>query len=75
MEKSSSEASRLNRILKRATEKALREAKALDLPVTYLEEGKIIQEFPNGEKKIIRETAKKRIQVGHKKGTILHVKK
>ena len=75
MEKSTSEKGHLNRILKRATEKAIREAKALNLPVTYMEEGKIIQEFPNGEKQILRETTKKRIQISHKKGTILHVRK
>jgi hypothetical protein len=40
-----------------------------------MEEGKIIQEFPNGEKQILRETTKKRIQISHKKGTILHVRK
>jgi hypothetical protein len=61
--------------LKSASERAIRENKALGLPITYLEDGKIIKEHADGSKEIIRVKEKSPLTSTIKKGTILHVKR
>ena len=61
--------------LKSSTERAIRENKALGLPITYLEDGKIIKEHADGSKEIMRIKEKSPLTFTIKKGTILRFKK
>jgi hypothetical protein len=57
---------------------AIRTSKALGLPITYMEGGTVIQESPNGDKKVITTVTKASIKTpanSLKKGMILHAKK
>jgi len=69
------EREQLKKIVKKASERAIRENKALGLPTTYLEDGKIIKEYANGTKEVLRVKEKEQGSTTIKKGTILHVKK
>jgi hypothetical protein len=69
------EREQLKKIVKKASERAIRENKALGLPITYLEDGKIIKEYANGTKEVLRVKEKVQGSPTIKKGTILHVKK
>ncbi len=69
------EREQLKKIVKNASERAVRENRALGLPNTYLEKGKIIKEYPNGSKEIIGVQDVTKPIYRLKKGTILHVKK
>ncbi len=59
---------------------AIRASKALDLPITYMQNGEIIKEFSDGTKEIIspspakKATSKKTINA-LKKGMVLHEKR
>jgi len=60
---------------KRAAENAINENKALKLPLTYLKDGWVIREFPDGHIEKIKEIKPLHIpSLKFKKGTILHVK-
>jgi hypothetical protein len=55
---------------------AIRASKALGLPITYIEKGSIIQELPNGVKKIVTAVTGTNTAVSSlKKGMIFHAKK
>jgi hypothetical protein len=55
---------------------AIRASKALGLPITYIEKGSIIQELPNGVKKIVTTVTGTNTAVSSlKKGMIFHAKK
>lgn len=69
------EREQLKTSLKSATERAIRENKALGLPITYLEDGKIIKEHADGSKEIMRIKEKSPLTFTIKKGTILRFKK
>jgi hypothetical protein len=53
---------------------AVRRSKALDLTITYIEDGIIYEELPDGTKKAIGEVEKKDAQVVLVKGMVLHGK-
>lgn len=53
---------------------AVRRSKALDLTITYIEDGIIYEELPDGTKKAIGEVEKKDAAVVLVKGMILHGK-
>lgn len=69
------EREQLKKIVKKASERAIRENKALGLPITYLEDGKIIKEYADGSKEIMRIKEKSPLTFTIKKGTILRFKK
>jgi hypothetical protein len=57
---------------------AIRASKALGLPITYMQEGAVIQELPNGVKKVLTTITDARINtpaISLKKGMIFHAKK
>ena len=57
---------------------AIRASKALGLPITYMERGAVIQELPNGVKKIVTSATKHEnppSAISLKKGMIFHAKK
>ena len=43
----------LEEIAKQASANAIKESKALNLSIVYMEDKKIIKEYPNGEKEIM----------------------
>jgi len=56
----------------RSSNFAIRESKALGLSIKFISDNKIIERFPNGETKILREIQDKpAIQKGLKKGMVL----
>ncbi len=58
-----------------ATIDAVRHSKALELPITFIENDKIYQELPSGEKVIISEIEKSgEVPFRLTKGMILHAK-
>jgi len=62
-------------VAKMAARSAVAEAKALQIPVTYLEGKKVIQKYPDGKVKIIAEISVKKPSAALKKGSVLHVRK
>lgn len=56
-----------------ATTKAVRVSKALGLSITFMENGIMYKEFPNGDKEVVKPKSKRVVQ-RLKKGLILHVK-
>ncbi len=57
---------------------AIRASKALGLPITYMENGVIVRELPNGVKEIVVTATKsglKKSSTSFKKGMIFHAKK
>lgn len=70
--KSSFETDILIKSAARSSNFAIRESKALDLPIKFIEDQKIIEKLPNGEVKILRELQNKTtVQKGLKKGMVL----
>lgn len=64
----------IQRMAKKASQQAIREAKTLGVTITYLENDKIYKEFPDGTRKVIKKIEiKKRNDL--KKGMIFKSKK
>jgi len=64
----------LRSIGKKSAQEAYRENVALKLPVTYLSQGKVIQETPDGQKRILG-TVAHGSSVSVPKGTVIRKKK
>lgn len=61
----------LKRVARNASSVAVRISKALDLPVQYVEKGKLIEESANGEKKTIKEVKKVKSKLDLSKGVTI----
>lgn len=60
---------------KAAATKAIRESKALELSITFMQKGILYKESPDGKKTILKKPSKKRgASVTLKKGMILYAK-
>jgi hypothetical protein len=69
-------ASDLKKIAKKSSEKAVKESKALGLSITYLKEGVLYEEFPDGTVKKIKEIKSiAASKLNLKKGMVFHAKK
>jgi hypothetical protein len=55
-------------------ENAIRRSKALDLVVTYIENGIVYEELPDGSKKLIEVLERKPAKILFEKGMVFHVK-
>ena len=64
----------LRSIGRKSAQEAYRENIALKLPVTYLSQGKVIQETPDGNKRVLGKVAPVP-SVSVSKGTVIRVKK
>lgn len=57
---------------KEASQKAIREAKALGLTITIMRNNELIEKYPNGEEKVIEKITPVKINIkGLKKGVVL----
>lgn len=73
--KASKEITSLRRIGVEAAKQAIRSSKALGLSITYLKDGKVIEEFPDGTTKIIKEIEEVELpDVKLKKGMVFHAR-
>jgi hypothetical protein len=68
-------ASTVKAVAKLAAGSAVAEAKALNIPVTYLEGKNIVEKHPDGQVKIIATISVKKPSVTLKRGSVLHVRK
>lgn len=65
----------LQKSAKKSSDKALRASKAMGLTIKFLNKDEIIEESPNGNRKVIRKIAVVPLKhKGLKKGTILYKK-
>ena len=64
----------LRSIGRKSAQEAYRENIALKLPVTYLSQGKVIQETPDGQKRVLGKVAPAP-SVSVPKGTVIRIKK
>jgi len=65
----------LRRIGRKSALSALRENKALGLPVTYMNKGRVIKEHPDGQKVVIGRITNWSGNVGVSKGDVIRAKK
>ncbi len=64
----------LVKVAKVSSENAIRRSKALDLVVTYIENGIVYEEFPDGSKKQIEVLERKPAKIILEKGMVFHGK-
>lgn len=65
----------IKEVAKLAASSAIAEAKALNIPVTYLEGKNVVEKYPDGNVKIIATISVKKPLVTLKRGNVLHVRK
>ena len=66
----------LQKIAREAGEEAVREARALKIPITYLNDSRqVVKEFPDGRIEVIEQLRISENPVALPKGTILHARK
>ena len=66
----------LQKIAREAGEEAIREARALKIPITYLNGShQVVKEFPDGKIEILQQLIKSETQRNLPIGTILHARK
>lgn len=58
---------------KLGTTKAVRDSKSLGLTITYIEKDHLVEELPDGRKRVLKQTSKSR-NLKLKKGVILHAR-
>ena len=78
--KSDPQTSKLIKVARIATANAIRASRALGLPITYMQNGKLYREFADGSKEVIfsapQEKANaKKTSIPLKKGMVLHARK
>jgi hypothetical protein len=78
--KSDPETSKLIKTGRVATRNAIRASRALGLPITFMQDGKLYKEFPDGKKELIictsaKKTTAKKTTIPLRKGMIFHAKK
>ena len=66
----------LQKIAREAGEQAVREARALKIPITYLNDSRqVVKEFPDGRIEVIEQLIRSETLISLPKGTVLYARK